>query len=306
MNIVTKPLLQDSAVALGLFDGVHLGHRKVLAAAAACKAQGLLPCVFTFDTEGFPRKHGKPFAYLYPQKHKLRLLETCGIEAVCAPDFVRMQEMEGKTFCREILCTLLCAKKTFCGRDFRFGRGAAWGFSDLQEFGAEMGFSVHEIRPEYYFDGEKVSSTKVRAALRDGFPTTAAALLGSPYTITGMVCHGKALGRTIAFPTINQPFGKGQLVPRHGVYLSRVRTPGGVFWGVTNVGIKPTVSEERIPLTETHLLDFAGDLYGAECSTELLDFLRPERKFEDLAALQEAIAADCLAARRLSAFHHLI
>ncbi|MBQ8513915.1 MAG: riboflavin biosynthesis protein RibF [Ruminococcus sp.] len=291
MKLVTDPLCQESAVALGLFDGVHLGHRRVLAAAAGGREQGLVPCAFTFDTETLPRKHGKPFACLYTQSHKLTLLRECGMEAVYAPSFAALQEMDGAAFCGEILCKKLRAKRVFCGRDFRFGRGAGWGFEELCTFGAEMGFSVHEIEP-VLLGGEKVSSTRIRAALKEGQPREAALLLGRPYAVTGAVMHGKALGRTISFPTINQHFVKGQLVPKHGVYISRVHTPLGTFRGLTNVGIKPTVSEEKIPLAETHLLDFQGDLYGAACSTELLEFLRPEQKFESIDALRRAIAQD--------------
>ncbi len=299
MEIVTKPLAQESAVALGVFDGVHLGHRRVLAAAASCKEQGLLPCAFTFDTATLPTKHGQPFEYLYTQKHKLVLLETCGIEAVYQPAFSQVQEMDGETFCREILGKILCAKKVFCGGDFRFGKGAAWGFDDLCRFGSEVGFSVYKIGPVYESD-KKVSSTLIRSYLKAGDPLYAGCLLDRFYTITGEVCHGLALGRTISFPTINQPFAERQLVPKHGVYLSRCHTPLGAFWGVTNIGVKPTVSEEKIPLAETHLLDFEGDLYGAECSTELVAYLRPEKKFQNINALRRAIERDIEKARVLA------
>lgn len=300
MNLVTKPLCQGSAAALGVFDGVHLGHRRVLSAAAACKEQGLLPCAFTFHSATLPMKHGKPFSYLYPEAQKLRLLEECGIQAVLNPAFSEVQAMDGAAFCREILLGQLCAREVFCGRDFRFGKGAAWGFEELRRFGDAMGFAVHAV-PPVELGGEKVSSTRIRACLKAGRPEQAAQLLGAPYTITGTVCHGKALGRTISFPTINLPFLQGQLVPAHGVYLSRNHTPGGSFWGVTNIGVKPTVSQANIPLAETHLLDFEGDLYGTACSVELLHFLRPEQKFENIDALCCAIGQDCQKARQLAA-----
>lgn len=299
MITVTGSLSGRSAIALGLFDGVHLGHRRILSAAAECKSEGLIPAAFTFKTEGFPMKHGKPFEFLCTDAQKLSLLDEWGIEAVYSPEFSAIQEMDGESFCRRILVNTLHAAKVFCGSDFRFGRKAGWCFDDLKKFGMEMGFEA-VLMDAVIHDGQPVSSTRIREALRNGAPEKAAELLGRPYAVTGEVLHGKALGRTIDFPTINMPFHKGQLVPAKGVYLSRVHTPEGTYYGVTNIGVKPTVSEENIPLAETYLFDFSGDLYGQECTAELLFFIRPEQKFENITALRTAIAQDCETARRLA------
>ncbi len=285
--------IQDagSAVALGLFDGVHLGHRRVLGGAAECKALGLAPAVFTFETESFPRKHGKPFEFLCTDKRKAELLSSCGIEHILSLSFEEIKGMDGDSFCREILLERLHAKKVFCGRDFRFGKNASSGFDELQAAGRRYGFEAI-LTEAVLYNGENVSSTRIRTALRSGEPETAAELLGRPYAVTGEVVRGKALGRTLDFPTINQPFKKGQLVPKRGVYLSRVENEYGVFFGVTNIGIKPTVTEENIPLSETFIFDFKGDLYGKECVTELLSYIRPEMKFDSITALRSAISAD--------------
>lgn len=299
MITVTKPLSGRSAAALGLFDGVHLGHRSILDSAVKCKRDGLIPAVFTFRTESFPRKHGKPFEFLCTDSQKLRLLESMGIEAVYSPDFADIQEMDGETFCREVLAGTLRAEKVFCGSDFRFGRKAGWCFDDLKKFGMEMGFEAVLVDAVMQ-GGQEVSSTRIREHLKAGEPEKAAELSGRYYAVTGEVLHGKALGRTIDFPTINQPFKKGQLVPRKGVYLSRVHTPEGIYNGITNIGVKPTVSEENIPLAETYLFDFSGDLYGQDCTSELIRFIRPEQKFESITALRTAIAQDCETARRLA------
>lgn len=299
MITVTKPLSGRSAAALGLFDGVHLGHRSILDSAVKCRNEGLVPAVFTFRTESFPRKHGKTFEFLCTDSRKMKILEECGIEAVYSPDFADIQEMDGETFCREILVKTLRAEKVFCGRDFRFGRKAGWNFDDLKKFGMEMGFEAVLVDAVMQ-DGAAVSSTRIREHLKAGEPEKAALLLGRSYAVTGEVLHGKALGRTIDFPTINQPFFKGQLVPRKGVYLSRVHTPAGVYSGITNIGVKPTVSEENVPLAETYLFDFSGDLYGQECVAELVRFIRPERKFESITALRTAISQDCEKARILA------
>ncbi len=299
MITVTESLSGRSAAALGLFDGVHLGHRSILEAAVKCRSEGLVPSVFTFNTESFPRKHGHPFEYICTQERKLILLEQCGIEQVYSPDFADIQEMDGETFCREVIVNTLHAEKVFCGSDFRFGRKAVWSFDDLKKFGMEMGFEAVLVDAVMH-GGSEVSSTRIREHLKAGEPEKAAELSGRPYAVTGKVLHGKALGRTIDFPTINQPFRKGQLVPRKGVYLSRVHTPEGIYNGITNIGVKPTVSEENIPLAETYLFDFSGDLYGQDCVTELIRFIRPEQKFESITALRTAIAQDCETARRLA------
>lgn len=296
---ITKPLSQESAAALGLFDGVHLGHQKVISAAVRSKAEGLMPCAFTFNTETFPKKHGKPFEFLCTEEHKKDILREMGIERVYTGSFAEIGEMDGESFCRDILKGILNVKKVFCGRDFRFGKGAAWGFSELSEFGRQMNFEAVAVEA-VNLEGSRVSSTRIREFLSGGKPEKAAELLGRPYEICGEVIHGKALGRTISFPTINQRFCKGQLVPARGVYLSRVTTDGGKFFGVTNIGVKPTVSEENIPLAETNLFDFKGDLYGEYCVTELLRFLRPERKFDNITALKAAISQDCENARILA------
>lgn len=296
---VIKPLKETSAVALGLFDGVHLGHQRVLAAAVHCRKDGLVPGAFTFNTETFPKKHGKAFEFLYDEDHKQRLFEALGIEVVYTGSFSDIGEMDGESFCRNILRDTLNAKKVFCGSDFRFGKNAKWSFNELVSFGRQMDFEVI-LAESVCIGGVEVSSTRIREYLRIGSPEKAAELLGRPYEIGGEVIHGKAIGRTINFPTINQSFKKGQLVPAKGVYLSKIETPSGTYFGVTNIGTKPTVSKENIPLAETHILDFKDDLYGKYCVTKLLRFIRSEKKFENITALQRQISEDTETARRLA------
>ncbi len=284
--------IQQTAVALGLFDGVHIGHQAVLQAAVACKKEGLLPAAFTMQTPSIRVKHDEPLRYLYPDAVKQRLLKENGIVYVVSPAFEEIAEMDGETFCRVYLQQKMRAKKLFCGRDFRFGKRAAWGVADLQQFGRQMGFTV-EVVEAVRQEGDVISSSRIRQLLSDGNVVQAARLLGVPYQISGVVQHGAALGRTLQFPTINLPFAAGQLVPLHGVYRTKVYLMDGSVWdGVTNIGVKPTVSEERIPIAETHLLGYQGDLYGQPCRLELLEFLRSEQKFSGLEALKTAIARD--------------
>ncbi|MDO4155499.1 MAG: riboflavin biosynthesis protein RibF [Oscillospiraceae bacterium] len=294
---------QASAVALGLFDGVHIGHRAVLAAAVACKAEGLVPSAFTMQTTSVQLKRGEPLQFLYSDTIKQRLLVESGIQQVVCPMFADIASMDGETFCRTYLQEKMHAKKLFCGKDFRFGKYAAWGVADLQQFGRQMGFTV-EVVEAVQQSGDVISSSRIRKMLADGKVEQAADLLGAPYQLEGVIQHGAALGRTLQFPTINLPFAAGQLVPLHGVYRTKVFLKDGSHWdGVTNIGVKPTVSEEQIPIAETHLLGYHGDLYGQPCRIEVLEFLRREQKFASLEQLKAAIANDMEIVRQAAGCH---
>ena len=284
-------------MALGFFDGVHLGHRAVLQRTVSyAQTMGMTACAFTFAASSLRIKQGAKLRYLYSDAQKLALLEQCGIESVYSPDFSRLRDDDGAQFCRRVLQERFHAKAVFCGKDFRFGAKAAWDFQDLCRFGETYGFSVEPIPPVCY-DGAVISSTRIRQALSDGAVELAAALLGAPYCICGSVIHGAALGRTHAVPTINLPFAPGQLVPKYGVYVSRTHTRQGVFASVTNVGTKPTVSDRHTVGAETFLLDFSGNLYEHPCKVELLTFLREEEKFSDTDALYAQIREDTMRTR---------
>lgn len=156
-----------SAVALGLFDGVHIGHRAVLAAAVACQADGLTPAAFTMQTTSVRIKRGEPLRYLYPDDTKQQLLTAAGIQTVVSPPFPEIAAMDGETFCQVYLHDQMHAKKLFCGRDFRFGNRAAWGVADLAAFGETFGFTV-ELIDAVEQDGAVISSSRIRQLLLDG------------------------------------------------------------------------------------------------------------------------------------------
>lgn len=285
-------LSMPSAVALGFFDGVHIGHREVLRQAVAYSQEhGTIPCAFTFAASSLPVKQGASLLYIYPDSQKTALLDACGIQSVYSPEFSRLCDMDGETFCRRVLKERFSAQAVFCGRDFHFGAKAAWGYADLQAFGQMYGFSVHLVEPVRY-QGEVVSSTRIRRALSDGDMDLAAALLGAPYAVQGIVQHGNAFGHTKQVPTINLAFAPGQMVPRYGVYVSRTHTHQGVYPSVTNVGVRPTVSDSKTPNAESYLLNFSGNLYTQLCQVDLLYFLRDEQQFPNTDALYRQIAQD--------------
>ncbi|MCM1132244.1 MAG: riboflavin biosynthesis protein RibF [Ruminococcus flavefaciens] len=277
---------KKSAVALGLFDGVHLGHRAVLKMAVE---SGFVPSVFTFNPETVAVKSSA--GYIYNKEEKDRLLAGCGIEQIYSVDFSDVCGLNGEEFVKNILIDRLNAGFVCCGNDFRFGKNASCGVAELRELGRKYGFdfaSADDIK----WENVTVSSTEIREFLLDGDVVKAHMFLGSPYTVSCEVVHGAELGRTIGFPTINQVFGKGQLVPKYGVYASNVCIDGSDYRAMTNIGMKPTVNYGGMPLAETHIIGFSGDLYGRRISTEIMEFVRPEQKFASVDELKREIAED--------------
>lgn len=294
--------MERTAVALGLFDGVHLGHRAVLHAAYKQKENGLKPAVYTFCDDLVSHKGAG--GWLYGPEHQQHLFESCGISLVHHARFETICNLSGETFAEQILHKEMHAAYVSCGRNFRFGRGAAWDAENLRQFGQKYGFAV-EIMEDVQIDGMTVSSTEIRRLLTEGDIDRANLLLGEPYYILEKVQHGAELGRTIGFPTVNQPFYKGQLVPKYGVYASETLTPDGHWYkSLTNIGMKPTVDYQGLPLAETYIDGFSGDLYGKTVQVVLLSFLREERRFASVSLLMQQMQQDLHKSVQLSEKYH--
>lgn len=279
-----------AAVALGMFDGLHRGHLAVLDALRAGTSgnTGEAPCVFTFSTErGKP--DSKTVGQLISRRMRDGILEDMGIRYVFQPEFSDFKDMPPELFARDFLLGYLNAGTVFCGEDFRFGRNAAAGAADLRELLA--GMADVRIIPMLRVNGGAVSTTRIRALIREGDMRTAAELLGRAFTVDFPVERGRMLGRTLDAPTINQVLPGGFVIPRFGVYASVTRIDGRRYPSVTNVGVKPTVGSERV-VAETYIQGFSGDLYGREVPVELVDFIRDERKFPDLGELKKQIEKD--------------
>lgn len=277
---------EKTAVALGLFDGIHEGHKLIMRKVRSHTVWGnTIPAVFTFRTESVKFKHGKPLEYIYTNEQKLHFLESDGIKYVLSPDFDKVQNMSGEEFAEKILKGIMNTDIVVCGENFRFGRDASCGIGELKSFGKKYGFhvSVASLGEDCF------SSEKFRDILRNG---KISSLSNTEYVLYGKVVHGNQIGRTINFPTVNQLYAQGQLVPRFGVYSTVTLAEGKKYRSITNVGVKPTVEGERLPLAETHLLDFSGDLYGKDIEVKFGEFIRPERKFSSLDALRTQISED--------------
>ncbi len=285
-----------TAVALGLFDGVHLGHRAVINAALAQKKNGLSSLVFTFEPDCVLRKAGGSQGYIYTRTEKeILLCEQIGVDDIVSPPFESLCSLSGEEFAEEILCRQLRVAHVCCGNDFRFGKNAACGAQELMDFGKRFGFEVEVVSPVEY-GGSIVSSSRVRELLLKGDVASANVLLGFNYFINAEVSNGNRIGRTIDFPTINQHFSEGQLVPKFGVYSTLTNVGGKVMPSVTNVGVKPTIEGVRRPLAETHIIGYNGDLYGKNADVCFKRFIRPEMKFASLDELKAQIKKDILSA----------
>ncbi|HCW80691.1 MAG TPA: riboflavin biosynthesis protein RibF [Ruminococcaceae bacterium] len=277
----------ESAVALGSFDGLHAGHRKVISSAVECEKEGLLPTVLTFAEN--PKKAAGGFGgLLLSQEEKIHLLEKMGIKQLYLLNFESVKDMAPEDFVREVLSSTCKAKKACCGFNFTFGRGGTAGSGDLRRLGRRCGIET-SIAQAVLEGGTPVSSTRIRSLIKQGHTEEAARMLGRPFGYESPVIAGQKLGRKLGTPTLNQAVPADFVLPKLGVYASSVTTGSKVYCGVTNVGVKPTVGSRAV-LAETWMPHYKGpDLYGCTVRVGLLKFLRPERKFPDLERLGEEI-----------------
>lgn len=289
--------LPSTAVALGLFDGVHRGHQAVIRAAADC-APELMPAVFTFrfDTRAVVTK--KQFGTLLRPELKAKKLEENGIRFMLEPPFSTIMKMEPESFIQGILFNFMHAKAVFCGEDFRFGKNAAGDTRLLRSACQKNGVRFEIVRP-VLDDGVPVSSTRIRAALREGDVPLANRLLGSPYMTCGTVVHGRHMGHSLGFPTINQLFSPEDLIPRFGVYATIVEVDGKEYVGATDIGVKPTVGDGYAPAAETFILGYDGDLYGRNIVVRYYAFLRGEKRFDSLEELTKTVLDNAKQAKGL-------
>lgn len=285
----------ELAAALGSFDGLHLGHRQVIG--NTLSAPGLLPAVITFQQNPSVSLQKKPVPLLTTNEQKLALLEEMGVEVVYLLPFDRIRDMEPEDFV-EALYRVCRVRALSCGFNFRFGKNGRGDAALLKELCQEKGISL-SVTPPVSVAGETVSSTRIRACLEQGDVQQAGQLLGRPFGYDFEVTHGRQLGRTWGTPTINQPFPAGYVLPRFGVYASLVEVEGQKYYGVTNIGVKPTVGSD-CALSETWIPEFSGDLYGKKVPVELLDFIRPERKFDSLDQLKNEILENGVLARKIA------
>jgi len=297
-----KTPLTPCALALGTFDGVHIGHAKVIGEAAlAAKNGGLAARVLTFpDLPGDFIETRARVPRIMSNALRERAIYASGAEEICYFDLKNGGfEYSAERFVDEVILGKLNAKRVFCGFNYRFGRGGCAGPRELGELLSARGAELTVI-PPVELDGEPVSSSRIRRLIAEGDVATAARALGRPYSTDFPVEHGRRIGRSIGFPTINNSFPQGRLIPGFGVYATRALVDGVWRGAVTNVGTKPTVGGQQVT-EETHIFGVDEDLYGMTVEVEYVERIRGEVYFDSLDELRRQIERDTEAAKRILA-----
>ena len=296
-----RPLRWSHPVlALGNFDGVHRGHRKILdRVRRVASERGATSVVMTFDPHP-PRivRPDKAPPLLMTTAQRLEAIETTGVQGTAIVRFTsELSKWDPETFVQTVLVDWLRVSEVWVGANFLFGRDRAGTFTLLRSLGARFGFNAEKIDPVRYKDFV-VSSTRVRRLINEARVDEAGALLGHQYFVDGTVVQGDQRGRTIGFPTANLST-ENELWPPHGVYATTATVEGLVYPSVTNIGVRPTVDQSGRVSIETHLFNVDRNLYGARMRVGFVQRLRDERTFESLDALKTQIQADCDRARVL-------
>jgi riboflavin kinase/FMN adenylyltransferase len=294
---------KGAVVALGNFDGVHLGHRALLLEARRLARELKRPfgvLVFEPNPREFFRPKDEPFR-LTPFRAKARLLAELEVDLLVVLTFdAAMASMPAQDFVLDVLVNELAVAHVVIGKDFRFGKGRGGDAAVLGYMGEMEGFGTTVFSPVFAGGSVKISSSDIRLALKAGRPNEAARLLGHWWRVEGHVAQGEQRGREIGFPTANLKI-EHTLLPAFGIYAVRAHLPDGLLYdGAASFGLRPTFALET-PLLEVHLFGFSGDLYGALITVEFIAYLRPEKHFDSIDALKTQIAADCEEAKRILA-----
>ena len=298
---MTKP---KRVIALGFFDGVHLGHGALLRRVKETADRlGAVPAAFTFDKSPAAALTGRDIPLLSTLEDRTALMDQLyGIQEMVIAPFTTMRHMDWEEFVEDYLVQKLGVVHVVAGHDFRFGCMGRGNPERLKEKCAQLGVGC-DIIPKVELDGVTISSTYIRSLIANGELERAVEFLGHPLQLTAPVCHGKRLGSSLGFPTVNLSLPEGVIVPALGVYAARVwvlpgsheppgprHLPGeGPYLSVTNVGVRPTVADGDRVTVEGFILDFRGDLYGRSVCMEFYKYLRPERKFPSVEALAEEV-----------------
>lgn len=283
-------------VAVGGFDGVHLGHRAMLSALVReARSRGVPSAVFSFSLSDRPKSNT---ALLAQEEEKQRLLATLGVDIVYVAPFSQIKDMQAEDFVLEVLYKRFNALAVVCGYDFRFGSERKGDCALIKRLLSEKGVSV--VTPEPVTEGNApISSTLIRGLIEQGSIERANTLLGRSFSFTAEVVSGRKLGRTLGFPTANQLYPKSLAVAKKGVYAVVCTLNGKRYGGVANIGTKPTVTDDESLLCESYLFGYEGACYGCEMKTELLSFIRAEKRFSSLDELKAQVESDKETAKKL-------
>ena len=299
-DITTFTTQQPTVLTIGTFDGVHLGHQKIVErVVTTARQEGLLATVFTFFPH--PRmvvQHDKGLKLIHTSEEKKQLLQQLGVDLLVVQPFNEaFAQLTAEEFVSTILVEHLNVKKVIIGYDHRFGRNRTANIDDMRLFGEKYGFAVEEISVQEV-DEVSVSSTKIREALNKGDVNTAEHYLGTPYSLTGRVVHGLKLGRILGYPTANiQVTEDYKLIPKDGVYAVYSYISGRKVYGMMSIGKNPTIEGKGASI-EVYFFDFNGNLYDQKLTIEFVQYLREEQKFATIDLLKKQLQDDETAARK--------
>lgn len=283
---------KETAVAIGKFDGVHIGHRRLLEEILEQKKKGLAACVFTFDPPPAVLFGWSDDKELTTREEKRNFFERIGVDILIEfPLTIESAAIPPVVFAEEILAKQLNARFIAAGTDLSFGAKGAGNAELLRSLGPTLGFEVKTI-DKVCIRGMEVNSTYIREQVQKGNMELVEEFLGMPYTLMGKVVHGNRIGRTIGFPTVNLLPQENKLLPPNGVYYSAVLYKGKKYSAISNIGYKPTVSNECMIGVESYLYDFDRDIYEEDIEVQLYAFKRPEQKFESLEELKAQLGRD--------------
>lgn len=275
------------AVLLGVFDGVHLGHKAALDELVLTGADE--KCVYTFSTETVTTKGTRKLLSTTAEKNELLL--KGGANRVISADFSEVKDMTAEEFFDKVLVKNLKADVIICGENYRFGKGASAGSHDMKAMCEKAGIAFKEVKT-LFINGETVSTTRIRGLIENGRTDEAWLLLGRPYSISGEVVHGNHIGTHLGIKTLNMLPDETKALPKSGVYSTRCIIDGKLYKSVTDIGTKPTVETDNSMIIETHVFDFDDDVYGKTVRVEFLEYYRSEQKFDTLDELKQTILKD--------------
>lgn len=291
---------EPTVVSIGKFDGLHLGHQKLVKEMLGWKEKGFQVAMFTFSTPPLSLVKGRPQTMLMTNRERRDLLCKAGVDYLVEYPFDEdVCHMQPERFVSEILVGKMKAGIIVTGPDCHFGYKAAGDKELLKELAPKYGYQFFVVDKARDEENKIISSTYVREMLAEGNIRKANRLLGYAYYVTGTVRHGNAIGHTKLYPTANLIPPVGKHLPKFGVYVTRVTVDGQVYGGLTNVGKKPTIQGGNPTGVETYLYDFRGNLYGKEMKVELLDFVRPEMRFDSIRDLKDQLDGDIKKCREM-------
>lgn len=289
---------RESAVTFGKFDGLHLGHQKLIQKVQELKREKhVISLVCAFDMRPLWRANHLHKERLMTGRERIHHLDGEVDYLLECPFTEKFRNITAENFIKDVICNRFHAKYVVVGTDFHFGKDQGGDIHMLEEYSEKYGYELVVVEKERYYD-QVISSTYIRDALKNGNLALTNYLLGYPFEINGRVERGRQLGRTLGFPTMNVAWPEYKIVPPRGVYISEITIDGIKYPGISNIGIRPTVARDNKVVLESFLFHFSEDAYGRKVKVELLEFTRPEQKFENVKEMKECVDKDILYAKK--------